>query len=114
MANFCDLGDILFCWLKHAPSLKPGASGLMPGHPEPELCKYYMSPFQTNRLLGLYFTKPSDEISPNLTKSRTREIWFYGGPIALIFQRLLGSNAAEAPVKFQGDHVNTQSRGIDS
>ena len=42
-------------------------------------------------------------LTPNLVKSRSREIGFYNDRNVMQFDRQLGSAAAEVPVKFQSD-----------
>ena len=48
-------------------------------------------------------TRRVDVLPQDLVKPRCREIRVYTFSMALIFDRHLGSNAAEMPVKFQGD-----------
>ena len=48
-------------------------------------------------------TKRMDVLPQDLVKSRSREIECYNERVALKFDRLLGSTAAEVPVKFQSD-----------
>ena len=49
--------------------------------------------------VGPLFTKPPDVLSPNLAKSRSREIWVYCDSIILKLYRRTDSSATEAPVK---------------
>ena len=53
--------------------------------------------------IGLLTCHVYPALSPNLAKSRSREIGCYSYRITLKFDRHLGSTAAEVPVKFQGD-----------
>ena len=52
---------------------------------------------------GPIFTKWRDVLPQDLVKSRSREIGCCNNPVALKFDRHLGSDAAESPVKFQSD-----------
>ena len=54
---------------------------------------------------GPLFTKQTDVLSQYLVKSRSREIRVYTIPIALKFDRHLGSIAAEMSGKFQSDTI---------
>ena len=54
---------------------------------------------------GPLFTKRTDVLPQDLMKSRSREIRVDTFPIALKFDRQLGSSAAEMPVKFQSDKI---------
>ena len=54
---------------------------------------------------GALFTKLTDALPQDLVKSRSREIRVYTFPIALKFERHLGSSAAEMPIKFQSDTI---------
>ena len=54
---------------------------------------------------GPLFTKRTDFLPQDLVKSRSREILVYSFPVALKFDKQLGSSAAEMPVKFQGVEV---------
>ena len=58
---------------------------------------------QTAKWSGPLFIKQKDVLLTNLAKSRSREIECYNNPIALTFDRNLGSAAAEVPGKFQSD-----------
>ena len=51
------------------------------------------------------FTKQVDVLPQDLVKSQSRAIRVETFPIALKFDRHLGSNATEMPVKFQSDTV---------
>ena len=61
---------------------------------------------------GPLFTSRTDVLTKDLVKPGSREIRVKTFPVALTFDRHLGS-AAEMPVKFQGDAIiyNNQSRG---
>ena len=48
---------------------------------------------------GLY----SNVLPPNFLESRSREIGCYNDCIVLLFDRHIGSAAADVPVKFQSD-----------
>ena len=50
---------------------------------------------------GPLFTKRQDVLSQDIVKSRSREDRFKIFPVALKFDRHLGSNAAEIPLKFK-------------
>ena len=50
---------------------------------------------------GSLYTKRTDGLPQDLVKSRSREIGCFNDPIALEFDRYVGSTAAEDPVKFQ-------------
>ena len=52
---------------------------------------------------GPLFTRRTDVLPQDLVKSRRREIRVQTFPIALKFDRHLGSSAAKLPVKFQSD-----------
>ena len=52
--------------------------------------------------LGLY-SLSGKAFTANLVETRSREIGWYDGRIALKFDRHLGTDATEVPVKFQSD-----------
>ena len=54
---------------------------------------------------GPLFTKPTDALPQNLVKSRSREIQVYNYPIVLTFDKHIGSNSAEMPVKIQSNTI---------
>ena len=55
--------------------------------------------------LGPLFTKRTDVLPQDIAKSRSWEIRFQTFPIALNFERHIGSTAAEMPVKLQSDKI---------
>ena len=55
------------------------------------------------RIPGPLFTKRTDVLPQDLMKSRNREIRIQTFPIALKFDKHIGSSAAEMPVKLQSD-----------
>ena len=69
----------------------------------------YFSSFKTNQILtGLLFTYRT-YLLQNLVKCRSREIRVLTSPIALKFDRHIGSSATEMPVKFQNDTISITS-----
>ena len=63
--------------------------------------------------LGLFSQSGKTSYSKNITKSRSRDIEFYNDRIALIFDRHLGSGAAEVPVNFS-EKFKPASRGFET
>ena len=57
-------------------------------------------------LLDLYSLSGRKILPQDLVKSRSHEIRVQIFPIALKFDRYLGSSAAEMPVKYQNDTIN--------
>ena len=62
--------------------------------------------FQLFSFASIYFTKRTDVVSQYLVMSRSREIQVYAFQMALEFDRYIGNNATEMPVKFQSDHYS--------
>ena len=62
---------------------------------------------------GLLFTKRTNVLPQNLVKPRSRKIRVYTSPIAIKCDPLIGSGAAEIPVKFQSDTRFLTSRGFE-
>ena len=58
---------------------------------------------------GPPFTKRTDVLPQDRVTSRGRDIRVYTFPIAVKFDRHLGSSAAEMPIKFQSDTIITTS-----
>ena len=56
----------------------------------------------------------TDFLPQNLLKSRSRKIWVYTFPIALKFDRRLGSSAAEMPDNLQSDTIIITSNLVAS
>ena len=63
-------------------------------------CQYGKSPFTSDCHTVAQFITLTDVLPQDLVQSRNREIKVYAFPIALKFDRHVGSSIAEMPVKF--------------
>ena len=67
------------------------------------LCQW-RTPEELGQITRIYLLHMASIHSPNLVKSRSREIGFYNDRIMIVsLWNLTGNSAADVPVKFQSD-----------